>query len=87
MFERPTYLIATFKPAETPKTIKYYNFTRKDGEIKGTCYDGVREFISKSRDGRLYPDEYLIADILEKYVHQHSNHEGALWKNPQKCRG
>lgn len=39
--------------------IKYYNWT---------CYDGGREFVFKpGNKSRYYPDEYLIAEILNKY--------------------
>lgn len=45
--------------------IKYYS--------TDTCYDGHLAFLptnSKNRFERHYPDEYLIADILQKYIHE-----------------
>ena len=42
--------------------IKYYG--------PKTCYDGVREFTVQSTAARKYPDEYLIANILQVYIKQ-----------------
>lgn len=41
--------------------------------FNGTCYDGQRAFESKP-DGRAYPDEYLIAQILLTYINQNKSH-------------
>lgn len=55
------------------KPIKYYTFTQTETSIQGTWYEGERGFIAKPSAGRIYPDEYLIIDILEKYLQQLSD--------------
>ena len=45
--------------------IKYYSINLDN--INGTCYDGKNNFIAPSQQ-RHYPDEYLIANILQAYV-------------------
>ena len=55
------------------RLIKYYNLKQNEDGVEGTCYDGTWEFTTDLSE-RVYPDEYLIADILEKYIQQAAPH-------------
>lgn len=52
-----------------PTLIKYYDFYQYGTGVEGTCYNGQIEFVKPENTAkRLYPDEYLIAHILNKYI-------------------
>jgi hypothetical protein len=65
----PTPAISTLFAKGAP-LIKFYQFTPLQNT--NTCYDGRREFThpidSKVKNGRFYPDEFLITTILNKYI-------------------